>query len=360
MRVALISLEPWDEVWRRNQHLSVELVAKGLAEHVLFVEPPLLTAARGSVREVNEGVTAIRPSLRVPKRLGGLALAGALLRSTVLRNVDVLWINDAVLGVRCLDPAVPALYDVTDDWREFDFPARILRRLVRAEDRLARTVGTVVCGTVLQQRWRERYGVSAVVVHNGVDADLWKRAVPRGLPGAAPHVGYVGTLHEERLDVDLVLRVADDPRIGRVHLVGPDALGAAARERLLAHPHVELHGAVSAEQVPSWTKAMDVLVSPHLVTPFTLSLDAIKSYEYLSSGRPVVATPTSGFQLLTAGSLSLASPADFPDRVAAAAGAALPDPELSEHSWASRARQFGALLEAAVSGRDTRGRDVHV
>ena len=42
----------------------------------------------------------------------------------------------------------------------------------------------------------------------------------------------------------------------------------------------------------------DVLVCPHRVDSFTLSLDAIKSFEYVASGRPVVATPTSGFQAL--------------------------------------------------------------
>jgi glycosyltransferase involved in cell wall biosynthesis len=40
----------------------------------------------------------------------------------------------------------------------------------------------------------------------------------------------------------------------------------------------------------------DVLVVPHVVTPFTDSLDPIKLYEYQAAGRPVVSTPVAGFR----------------------------------------------------------------
>ena len=54
---------------------------------------------------------------RLPNRLGGAREVGRSLRQGVLRRVDVLWINDPVVGVHSLTD-VPALYDVTDDWRE--------------------------------------------------------------------------------------------------------------------------------------------------------------------------------------------------------------------------------------------------
>lgn len=346
MRVALISLEPWDEVWRRNQHFASQLCGQGLVSELLFVEPPLLTHRPGTVRQVAQGVAAVRPSLRVPKRAGGLALIGRLLRATALRGIDVLWINDAVLGVHCLTPGVPAVYDVTDDWREFDFPDRIRRRLLRAEDALAVRARTVVCSSVLRQRWADRYGVDAAVVHNGVDTASWAAAEPVPLAGPGPHVGYIGTLHEERLDIDLVLRTASHPAVGTLHLVGPDALSDVARDRLGAHPRIMIHGPVPSAQVPRWTKAMDVLLSPHLVSPFTLSLDAIKSYEYLVSGRPVVATPTSGFQVMAGLGLRVAPADAYPDAV----GAALSDGQVERHGafdWGDRAAQFAEELRRA-------------
>lgn len=346
MRVALVSLESWDEVWRRNQHLTTELVSQGLIEHMTFVEPPRL-GVRSEARDVSERIRVVRPPLVVPKRIGGLAVTGWLLRHSTLHEIDVLWVNNAPLGVHCLIHSTPAIYDITDDWREVDVPLRIRRRLVRAENVLARQAHTVVCSEVLRERWQQRYGVGADVVHNGIDVEAWEQAGARALSGPGPHVGYVGTLHEQRLDVELILQVAEHTGVGTVHLVGPDALGATARKRLDTHPKVRLHGPVPSAQVPGWTKAMDVLISPHVITPFTLSLDAIKSYEYLASGRPVVATPTSGFQVLVAPTLTVASSATFVHEVLASVRRPVAASGGSRHAWSARAQEIRGVLGAA-------------
>ncbi len=158
----------------------------------------------------------------------------------------------------------------------------------------------------------------------------------------------MGTLHESRLDIDLVLRTVAAVPSGRVHLVGPDCLTEGARSRLTSHPRITLHGSVPAQEVPSWLLAFDVLICPHVVTEFTLSLDAIKAYEYLATPRPVVATPTSGFQELSAPGLYV-SKDDFPDVVREAAERNdtfrrnVPD-------WDDRAREFAAALLGGCDG----------
>lgn len=352
--VALLSLEPWDDTWRRNQHLVHQLVDLGLVRDVLFVEPSA-PEPRSWVPE--PGVRVLRPRRVLPRRAGGLVATAAWLRATALRRADVVWVNDPEIGVHCVGRA-PALYDVTDDWRTFAPRPRIRRRIERAEDRLARKATTVVCSEVLAQRWRERYGVSARVVPNGVDPGAWSAVVPHHYDGPGPHVGYVGTLHQQRLDLDLVAAVAARPEVGTVHLVGPDAMAAPARERLVAMPGVQVHPPVPATQVPARTAGLDVLLCPHLVSAFTLSLDAIKSREYLASGRPVVATPTSGFQHLGAAvRLVGGGPREF----AAAVVEALDD-TAHEHlpgvgpdeSWQARAADFAAVLRHLTSAHSER------
>ena len=357
MRAALISLEDWDDVWRRNQYLASALVEQGVLRRIVFVEPPRPGTLGWQRRDVAPGITAVRPPLSVPRRLGGLRLVASALRSELgselgselLGGCDVLWVNDPVLGAHCLrgvGDGRPAVYDVTDDWREAGFPPRIRRRIVRAEDRLAARARTVVCSDELRRRWRERYGVEATLVPNGVDTAAWQAATPVPLPGASPHIGYIGTLHAHRLDVELVARLADDPRIGSVHLVGPSCLAPAEVERLHRPGRLFLHGPVAHDAVPAWTKAMDVLVSPHVVTPFTLSLDAIKAYEYAASGRPIVATPTSNFQQVP--NARLASADTFVDAVAAAAAGHVSQVHGTAPSWQERARAFAAVLTACV------------
>jgi teichuronic acid biosynthesis glycosyltransferase TuaH len=347
MRVVLISLEPWDGTWRRNQHLVAELMRQQLVSQVWFVEP----AQRGLVapqRTVMPGVVAGPAVLRRPKTLGGLAGAGQQIRQNLVTGSDLLWVNDPALGVHCLDGHTPAVYDVTDDWSTAGFPARIRRRIERAEARLAREAATVVCSPTLQQRWLERHDVRADLVPNGIDGHAWQAAVPRQLDGPAPHVGYVGTLHQHRLDVDLVARLAQDPRVGTLHLVGPNHLAPAVSRRLRAAGAV-IHGAVPASDVPGWMLGMDVLISPHLVDDFTQSLDAIKAHEYAASGRPVVATPTSGFQ--SRPGCRLVSADNFADAVGESAQTPAP-PVLDEPvTWQHRAAQFAAAAGLLTNER---------
>lgn len=346
LRVTVVSMEPWDAVWRRNQHIAARLVRRGTVSELRFVNPPVRTCE--PVVPPMDGLEVLTPRLRLPPRLGGLAEVGWALRASA-READVLWINDAQIGRFVVSRDQPCVYDVTDDWRHADMAPRARRRLLRAEGMLARRATTVVCSEVLQQRWLERYGVHALLVPNGVDVETTRAAAPVTLSSAAPHIGYVGTLHVERLDIDMVVRLAESPSVGTLHLVGPDALDDPSRRRLRACGNVVLHGPVRSQEVPGWMKAMDVLVCPHLVTAFTMSLDAIKAREYLASGRPVVATPTSGFQHVVAPgvrvtrdvelavSLALAEPGDYGERGAV--------------DWDMRAADFGKVLTTAALGR---------
>ena len=134
-----------------------------------------------------------------------------------------------------------------------------------------------------------------------MDVDLFRTPQPRPaeLP-ASPVAVYVGTLHEERVDVPLLLAVARSRPDLQVAVVGPDSLGPASHELLAAEPAVHLLGPVAYDRVPAFLQHADVVVIPHQVNPFTESLDPIKAYECLAAGRPTVSTPVAGFRDLGA------------------------------------------------------------
>jgi glycosyltransferase involved in cell wall biosynthesis len=213
----------------------------------------------------------------------------------------------------------PALYDITDDWVEADRSSREHDRIVANENRLMLECAVVVvCSTGLA---RTKSHVRPVeVIRNGVDVAAYRRVRPRPADyPPAPTALYVGTLHEDRLDVPLSAAIGRRlARIGgRMVFVGPNALSAENTRLLTSTPGVVLLGARPHTEVPAYLQHADVLVVPHLTNDFTESLDPIKLYEYEAIGSPIASTPVAGFRELTgADGVAIASSDTLPDAIA--------------------------------------------
>ena len=149
--------------------------------------------------------------------------------------------------------------------------------------------------------------------------------------------------------------MAVDEAAATIHLVGPDHLDEASRRSLERREESSFTGAVPYTDVPRWMGAADVLICPHRVDEFTLSLDAIKSFEYLASGRPVVATPTSGFQSLVGhDGVCVVERDRFVEAaltLARAPNPGIPPERVAGYDWSVRAEEFASTLSAAEEPR---------
>lgn len=363
--VVVCSLEAWDEIWRRNQFIVDALLGREPTLRVLFVEPPadiLFELSHGRrpplprLRRLREDgrLHALRPLKPLPRRLGPLsdsALQRGVLRAARLLGFErpTLWLNDVTYAPLIAAAGWPTVYDVTDDWLLASHQPHERQRL-RALDELALAQAheVVVCSPALAaSRGADR---AVTVIPNGVDIAHFRR--PRQRPPElppAPCAVYVGTLHDERIDVTLVVELARALLQLTVVLVGPDVLGVAARTALRAEPNVRLLGARPYEDVPAYLQHADVVIVPHLVTPFTESLDPIKAHECLAIATPTVATPVAGFREL-AGAVDVVER----HRFVFAVGAALEAPRdrarqaIEPVSWDERAGAFAAVLAAAT------------
>jgi glycosyltransferase involved in cell wall biosynthesis/GT2 family glycosyltransferase len=369
--LVVCSLEPWDTTLRRNQLLVEELLLRSPTLRVLFVEPPydrVLEARRGHVLPRHRGLRSVRPDGRIlcfqpvktwPRVLGPLAdrslrrQVRAAARRVGFRR-PVLWINDAAYAAMADEPGWPTVYDITDDWLEASTSPRAHRRLARWEARLfADADQVVVCSPGLADT-RRAARPDLHLVPNGVHAEHFR--VPRARPDALPPgrtAVYVGTLHEDRLDVDLLVQLAGaDPSLSVV-LVGPDALAEASRQRLVGLANVHLLGPQAHEEVPAYLQHADVVVIPHVLTSFTESLDPIKAYECLAVGRPTVATPVAGFRGL-ADPVRVVARERWVDAVLAVADRDLPSDPQPVPTWTERAEAFEGVLLAARRAQDER------
>ena len=314
--VVVCSLESWDTVRRRIRILVDELVERDPGLRVLYVAPAVdvpheirhghRSGLSGpSLEQVHHRVHVLRPRKWLPR------VAGPWADRSLGRQVDravarlglvdpLIWVNDAYYAEYALGTGWPVVYDVTDDWLLAPMAPRQEARL-RADDALLleRSGAVVVCSPDLARTRGGRRPVD--LIPNGVDVDLFRAPQPRPaeLP-ASPVAVYVGTLHEERVDVPLLLDLARSRPDLQIAVVGPDSLDAASHSALAAEPAVRLLGPVAYDRVPGFLQHADVVVIPHQVNPFTESLDPIKAYECLATGRPTVSTPVAGFRDLGA------------------------------------------------------------
>ena len=189
-------------------------------------------------------------------------------------------------------------------------------------------------------------------VPNGVDVERFLDPAPPPPELArleGPVFGYVGKI-QERLDVEMVGRLAESLRSGHLVLVGP-FLARGIRRRLAALPRTVLLGDRHYEDIPGIMSAFDVGIIPHRIDPFTTSMDPLKFYEYLAARLPVVTTPVAGTELFSEQVEIVGSAEEFVAACHRASVRGKADSIVSEQisrnaSWALRAdRMLTAVLD---------------
>lgn len=365
--LVVCSLEPWDDVWRRNQFFVDILLRRNPLLRVLFVEPPAdplhdlsqrRRPSRPRLRTIGyEGrLRALRPVKVLPRLTGETAdnllraQARVAARSLGFRQ-PTLWINDVTYAPLIRATGWPSVYDVTDDWLAAPFAARELKRLAELERvALDNADEVVVCSEALA---KDRGRIRTVhVVSNAVDVEHFRKARPRPDDLPPPPVAvYVGTLHESRLDLDLAVGAARALPEIIFAFIGPIALASSGRRRLAMERNVALLGARPYVSVPAYLQHADAIFVPHLVNRFTESLDPIKAYECVAAGTPTVATPVAGFRGL-AGAVSIALPEQFAPAVRLATSRKRVASVGQLATWEDRAAAFEAIVTAAAARED--------
>lgn len=323
--LVFVSLERWDRVWRRNQFLCAQWLRRFPRMRLLFVEPArdfshaVRTGRFGTLKKPADervpdfpGLLLFRPLKVCPNSWGAGRVGNSMLLRFQIRAAmqragvrnPILWINDHFAGHLAgnLDER-GVVYDITDDWRHFPSASPAERRRIELADRslCSKADVVVVCSEALEKS-RRAMSRRLIRIPNAVDLEHYALCRqlevrrPQNGGSGGPVFGYAGTLHGDRLDVELVTRLAREFPHGKVVLCGPDFLSASDREKLTIHANVQIRPAVAYAEVPRVLSEWDVCIVPHKKTPFTESLNPIKLWEYLASGKPIAGTPVAGFR----------------------------------------------------------------
>jgi glycosyltransferase involved in cell wall biosynthesis len=318
----------WHHLWRNRHQIMTRLARQN---KILFVEPtPYLRPVLQAVRET--GPRALfkstfhqpMPNLWVYRSANAWPIAGKTpirqlgftLRRWQLRRIlarlhmqnPILWVFRYDLGemIGHLHEKL-VIYHAVDDYAAYvldDTPqAEQHRQRIRALERHLLTqadVAFVSSATLLSEK--QRYNENTFYVPNAADYHTFA-APPRQLPAdiaaiPGPRISYVGAINE-KLDVALLTAVARVRPDWHVVLVGPVQFKRAhALDALQALPNVHLLGAKPVSQLPAYMHASHVCLMPYAHNDWARNISPLKLYEYLATGRPVVATDIPAVQHL--------------------------------------------------------------
>ena len=315
-------------MWRRNQFLCDGLLRRSEATQILFVQPPCdnsyavrsrnfakIQLSASLVSGGYEGrLHLFTPtkwfpnSLPLGRKLNDVSLTKEVNRALASLGWSAthLWINQhEAASLLDADIAAKSIYDITDDWTMFSGNQPHLALVQQQDHRLCVEASQViVCSNQLFEDKRVLVKSNRLhLIPNGVHVEHYQAVTDSTKPlhpltqsWKKPVFGYTGTIHGDRVDVELIGRIAQANQQATIAMVGPNLLEADDLLTLSKYLNIVFTGAKPYAELPDIMRGFDVCIVPHVVTSFTESLNPIKLWEYLAAGKPIVSTNVAGFR----------------------------------------------------------------
>lgn len=314
--ILCFATDPWHSIWR-NRHQIMSRLAR--TNRVLYIEPKIYTLSEWRQGKVSGSdmqcprLTMVMENLWLYRHpVYGLASnhwpidrLGQRLRIASLRRAmrqlgmerPILWLcrPTTVDVVGHFDEAL-VCYHVVDEYAAYTFfESGKRQQMMSAEQRLLNLADIVLVVSPTLLETKSRYHSNVHLVRNGVDFDAFARVTRANMPPPPdiamlprPRIGYVGSI-SDKLDFKLLRYIAKALPACSLVLIGPISRHSQADSLLEAGlDNVTFLGRKDVCDVPHYINACDVCLLPYKQNEWTRNIDALKLYEYLACGKPVV------------------------------------------------------------------------
>lgn len=295
----------WDWVWQRPQQFVSRLSQQHRTLFVETVAPdPELAVASARFRPVDQfpNITLLRlqfPAWRWSdatyvdeerRRLVQEFLAGP--GAGEFEN-PIQWFYDPMAAPAFAGQMgeILTVYDCMDELSKFHCaPPEMSKR----EAELLRCADIVFTGGRRLFEAKSRFHDNCHFHGCGVDCDHFGQAlmestlVPKELEQLKkPVLGFFGVV-DERMDYELIARLADENKEWTIVLIGPAT--KVNEQSLPQRNNIQWLGQRPYGELPAWCKGFDVCLMPFALNAATEFINPTKALEYMATGRPIVST----------------------------------------------------------------------
>ena len=315
----------WDWVWQRPQQFLSRFSKR---HQILFVEGPVpseeVTEPTSELREVTEfpNITIMRSKMPAARWFDGAyvdkerrKLVQELLAGPLgLRFRDpVQWFYDpmAVTAFAGHMDEQAIVFDCMDQLSQFKGAPK---ELIRRERELLAIADVVFAGGPKIGRDKIKYNSNTHSYGCGVDVKHFGTARSKNteipadvadLPG--PVFGFFGVV-DERMDYELVARLADANPQGSVVVIGP--MTKVDPSTVPQRPNLFWLGGRDYSLLPAYVKKFDVCLMPFALNEATEYINPTKALEYMATGKPIVSTPVEDVVLQFSGVVKISQSSD--------------------------------------------------
>lgn len=213
----------------------------------------------------------------------------------------------------------------------------------KIEPKIIRNADLVVANSTYYQEYASQFNPNSSYVGQGCNLELFDTEKTYSQPSELdiiprPIIGYVGALDSERLNLEVIKKIAVAKMDWSVVLVGPQD-DVFKDSDLHAQSNIYFLGRKDISQLPSFVKHFDICINPQKINPITTGNYPLKIDEYLAMGKPVVATRTEAMKLFSSHCHLANDASEYPQLIENALKTNSPEKENSRiqfaraHSW---------------------------
>lgn len=291
MRILYLINATWSWIKQRPHFL-----AEGLSDHFDLT----VVAKKDFIKYVHNDTEKVKlhylKRLPLESRLSSIVVPlNNILYFIQLRSIskkyDVIWLSNP-LQYRFVKSSLEGkkvIYDCMDDMVELQKCDEDRRKVLSWEKQLYERADMVLCSAnhlrdVLYMKYGQR---DVVVVNNAIKDGIDTEAcvIPNDITfdGSKVNITYIGTI-ASWMDYDLIKRVLKDNQNVVFNMFGP------IDDRTV--PEIEgvvFHGSIEHKYVAGIMKKSDILIMPFIVNDLIKSVNPVKLYEYIYSGKACMA-----------------------------------------------------------------------